>query len=165
MKCVIAVAFMLAVQAHAADKWAVVWTGSSHGPYPAGNPVAQPDLSKILAGNTAADMTMRMVVKPGLWGKRVRLRFSNVFGDKPLTLDGAFAGVHASAGALLPGTNSPIRFQGGKTSVTLQPGELLKVCADLQVVAYEYGAVDAPARVVQRIVAVRQRTGHPPLDS
>ncbi len=47
----------------------------------------------------------------------------------------------------------------------LQPGELLKVCADLQVVAYEYGAVDAPARVVQRIVAVRQRTGHPPLAS
>lgn len=125
MKRVIAIAFMLAMQALAADKWAVVWTGSSHGPYPAGNPVAQPDLSKILTGNTAENMTMRMVVKPGLWGKRVRIRFSNVFGDKPLTLDGAFAGVHASAGALLPGTNSPVRFHGGQTSVTLQPGELL----------------------------------------
>ena len=45
----------------------------------------------------------------------------------------------------------------------LQPGELLHVCTGLQVVAYECGVDDAPARVVQRIVAVRQRTGQPQL--
>lgn len=118
-------ALLLTVQAVAADKWTVVWTGSTHGPYPAGNPVAQPDLSKILPGNTAEDMTLRMIVKPGLWTKRMRIRFSNVFGNKPLTLDGAFAGVHGSAGTLLTGTNSPIRFNGGKTAVTIPPGELL----------------------------------------
>ncbi len=37
----------------------------------------------------------------------------------------------------------------------LQPGELLTACASLQVVAYENGFLDPPARFVQRIAAVR----------
>ena len=41
----------------------------------------------------------------------------------------------------------------------LQPGELLRTCAspDWRVVAYEDGFLDAPARFVQRIAAVRPR--------
>jgi len=38
----------------------------------------------------------------------------------------------------------------------LQPGELLKVCAGLRVVAYEDGYLDDPARFIQRIAAVRE---------
>jgi SAM-dependent methyltransferase len=38
----------------------------------------------------------------------------------------------------------------------LQPGELLRICADLRVVAYEDGTLSAPARYVQRIAAVRE---------
>lgn len=37
----------------------------------------------------------------------------------------------------------------------LQPGELLRVCAGLRVIAYEDGFLDEPARFVQRIAAVR----------
>lgn len=37
----------------------------------------------------------------------------------------------------------------------LQPGELLRVCAGLRIVAYEDGYQAAPERFVQRIVAVR----------
>ena len=37
----------------------------------------------------------------------------------------------------------------------LQPGELLQRCAGLTVVAYEDGFLDAPARFVQRVVALR----------
>jgi SAM-dependent methyltransferase len=37
----------------------------------------------------------------------------------------------------------------------LQPGELLKACEGLRIVAYEDGFVDAPDRFVQRIAAVR----------
>ncbi len=39
----------------------------------------------------------------------------------------------------------------------LQPGELLRACEVLHVVAYENGFLDSPARFVQRIVAVRKR--------
>ncbi|WP_046111779.1 class I SAM-dependent methyltransferase [Aquincola tertiaricarbonis] len=37
----------------------------------------------------------------------------------------------------------------------LRPGELLQACAGLRTVAYEDGFIDAPARFLQRIVAVR----------
>lgn len=37
----------------------------------------------------------------------------------------------------------------------LQPGELLRVCADLRVVAFEDGFCSPPERFVQRIAAVR----------
>jgi SAM-dependent methyltransferase len=38
----------------------------------------------------------------------------------------------------------------------LRPGELLEVCRGLRIVAFEDGFQDAPARFVQRIVAVRE---------
>lgn len=37
----------------------------------------------------------------------------------------------------------------------LQPGELLRACAALEVVAYEHGKLEDPPRVVQRIAARR----------
>ena len=40
----------------------------------------------------------------------------------------------------------------------LQPGELLRACSDLRIVAYEDGYLDAPERFVQRIAAVREVT-------
>ena len=45
----------------------------------------------------------------------------------------------------------------------LQPGELLRTCASLRVVAYEDGYLDTPERFVQRIAAVRDNpaTGAP----
>ena len=42
----------------------------------------------------------------------------------------------------------------------LRPGELLEVCKDLQVVAYESGQTGTPARIVQRIAA-RRHDGQP----
>ncbi|RJP72528.1 MAG: class I SAM-dependent methyltransferase [Comamonadaceae bacterium] len=43
----------------------------------------------------------------------------------------------------------------------LQPGELLRACEGLHVVAYEDGFCDRPERFVQRIAAVRKRPGTP----
>jgi len=37
----------------------------------------------------------------------------------------------------------------------LTPGELLQVCAGWNIVAYEHGLLGQPARVVQRIAAIR----------
>ena len=51
----------------------------------------------------------------------------------------------------------------------LQPGELLRACAGLRVIAYEDGFLDEPARFVQRIAAIRsqgdERIAHYPLTS
>ncbi|MDP3821832.1 MAG: class I SAM-dependent methyltransferase [Burkholderiales bacterium] len=43
----------------------------------------------------------------------------------------------------------------------LQPGELLRACAGLRIVAYEDGFLDEPARFVQRIAAARPVPSEP----
>jgi lysophospholipase L1-like esterase len=100
----------------------VSWVASTHGPYPSGNAVAQPDLQNVLPGATADDQTFRLIVKPDVFGRFARLHFSNAFGSQPVTFDGVYVGLHASAGSLIPGTNRPVSFTGGKQSVTLEPG-------------------------------------------
>ena len=47
----------------------------------------------------------------------------------------------------------------------LQPGELLTVCSDLRVVAYEDGFLYHPERYVQRVAAVRENATPQPADT
>src|SRR5262245_25995616 len=79
----------------AGEKWAATWAASPHGPYPSGNPSAQPDLSLALPANMARDQTFRMMVRPDLWGRAVRIRLTNVFGTAPITFDDVFVGLQA----------------------------------------------------------------------
>jgi SAM-dependent methyltransferase len=44
----------------------------------------------------------------------------------------------------------------------LQPGELLRACQPLRVVAYQDGFLAEPERFVQRVAAVRERAGAAP---
>ncbi len=101
-----------------------MWAGSAQGPYPVGNASAQPDLRLVFpsAETGARDQTFRLIVQPDLWGKSIRLRFSNAMGARPVTFDGAFAGLQWSAAAVVAGTNTPVHF-GGKPAVTIAPGE------------------------------------------
>ena len=38
----------------------------------------------------ARDQTFRLIVRPDMWGRQARMRFSNVFGTKPVTFDGVY---------------------------------------------------------------------------
>jgi len=107
----------------AAEGWVTSWAASVQGPYPVGNPSAQPDQTSLFpdAAEGARDQTMRLVLRPSIWGRRTRLRFSNAFGTRPLALDGVHAGLHHGGGTLVPGTNWPVLF-GGNASVTVPPG-------------------------------------------
>ncbi|HVW85563.1 MAG TPA: GDSL-type esterase/lipase family protein [Bryobacteraceae bacterium] len=109
---------------HGADSWVACWTASPHGPYPAGNAVAQPDLHAVFPGGGATDQTFRLIVRPDIPGQRIRLRFSNVFGSQPVTFDEVYAGIHATAGSLVPGSNRAVRFRDGKQSITIEPGKV-----------------------------------------
>jgi lysophospholipase L1-like esterase len=103
--------------------WSTVWTASAQGPYPAGNPSSQPDMSLAFPspGAGARDQSFRLILRPDLWGRRLRLRFSNAFGDRPLRLEDAFVGVQLSGSALIPGTNLRVGFGGGRGAV-VEPG-------------------------------------------
>ena len=114
---------LLASSPAAAEKWVTSWVGSVQGPYPVGNAVAQPDLRFAFPSQEtgAKDQTFRLVIKPELWGRTVRLRFSNAFGARAVTFDGAFVGLQSSGATLMPGSNKPVTFAAKKT-VTIPPG-------------------------------------------
>ena len=102
--------------------WKTSWAASMQGPYPVGNPSAQPDQRFAFPNPAANEQTMRLVVRPTLWGKQARLRFSNAFGTKPLTLDGVFVGLQMGGAAVVPMTNRGVRFSG-RDAVTIAPGD------------------------------------------
>jgi lysophospholipase L1-like esterase len=114
---------LLAPTAASAD-WVASWTASAHGPYPVGNPTAQPELKFALPApeQGARNQSFRMIVKPDAWGPQTRIRLSNAFGTKPVTFNDAHVGLQESGAAVLKGTSQPILF-GGQKSVTVPPGQ------------------------------------------
>ncbi len=120
LRLFVAVAMLIATPA-LAQRWVTSWAGSVQGPYPVGNPSAQPELKFAITDNAVHDQTFRMIVRPTVWGKRARVRFSNAYGKQPLTIDTAYIGLQTSGAAVMPGSNKPVTFKNKKT-VTIPPG-------------------------------------------
>ena len=118
--CCVSVAAMAADPTH----WVTSWAASVQGPYPVGNPSAQPNLALVFPTpeTGARDQSFRLIVKPELWGGKARFRFSNALGTQPVTFDGAFVGLQWSGSAVMPGTNRKFTFSG-KDAVTVAAGE------------------------------------------
>src|SRR5262245_58496731 len=119
----LAFGFQAAFAQNAPPTWKTSWVGAVQGPYPVGNPSAQPDQRFIFPSPAAGanDQTFRLIVRPSLWGSRMRLRLSNAFGTRPVTFDDVHVGLQLGAAAIVPGTNRVARFNG-QTSVTIAPG-------------------------------------------
>jgi lysophospholipase L1-like esterase len=131
--------------------WVAAWTASAQGPYPVGNPTAQPELKFAFPdpARGAVDQSFRLIVRPDIWGKQARIRLSNAFGTQPVTFASVYIALQNSGSALLPGTSRSITF-GGKKSVTLPPG------ADLlsDAVALPFAKNPADPMLVGRRLAV-----------
>ena len=69
-----------------------------------------------------AGRTVRQIVYPTLSGREARIRVSNVYGRAPLTLTDVVLARSAGGAATQPGTALRVTF-GGKSAITLQPGE------------------------------------------
>lgn len=85
----------------------------------------QPDLGfPFPNANTtgATDQTFRTIVKPDLWGKWMRFRFSNVFGTQPVTFSAVTVALQEYSGNIVRGTLTPVRFSG-KKAVTIPVGQ------------------------------------------
>jgi lysophospholipase L1-like esterase len=128
-------------RAQGSQKWVTSWTGAVQGPYPVGNPSAQPNLNAVFPtpADGARDQTFRLIIRPDIWGSRTRLRISNVFGTKPITFDGVFAGLRATGGTIVPNTNRPVLF-AGKPSVTVAAGQ--SVWSDAVALPFVRGPAD-----------------------
>ncbi len=86
----------------------------------------QPDLSfpfpNATTGATAINQTFRSIVKPDLWGDTIRIRFSNVFGNAPVTFRNVTVGLQEYSANVVEGTLTAVRF-GGSRSVTIPAGQ------------------------------------------
>ena len=70
----------------------------------------------------ANNQTLRMIVKPDIWGDVMRVRLSNTWGTGPVTFGRVTIGLQSFSGATVAGTNAPVTFAGSR-SVTLAAGE------------------------------------------
>lgn len=103
--------------------WTTAWIASVQGPYPSGNASLQPDLKQVFpsAETGARNQSFRLIIRPDVWGVRVRLRLSNALGTRPVTFDDVFVGLQSSGSAIIAGTNVPVMFGGGR-NITIPPG-------------------------------------------
>jgi len=92
-------------------RWVGTWAASPQLTEPANMP-PEPGL---------ADSTLRQVVHVSLGGKRLRVRFSNAYGTKPLTILSAHVARSAGGGAIEPEGGKPLTF-GGRSSMTIPTG-------------------------------------------
>lgn len=121
----LAVAFAataLPVHASPGDGWLGVWSAAMlRAPIPASRLMAVPQPAPPVA-----HQTVRLLARITADGDRVRIRLSNRFGTVPVRFDAASLGVQGSDGTsdVLSGRLQPLRF-GGRTGVTLAPGQVL----------------------------------------
>ncbi|MGC9970625.1 MAG: SGNH/GDSL hydrolase family protein [Bryobacteraceae bacterium] len=68
-----------------------------------------------------ADSTLRQIVHVSIGGKKMRVRFSNEFGDAALTIPSAHVALAGAGGAIRPESDKRLTFDG-QPSVTIPPG-------------------------------------------
>ncbi|ANP52747.1 lysophospholipase L1-like esterase [Streptomyces griseochromogenes] len=119
--CRIAAVLLAAVACQSAPARAVA---PPAGPTARGSGVVTWAASADRLGEGAADRGYRLVVHTSVAGSDLRVRLSNAFGDRPLTLDSVYAGLRSRGAALKPGTNRRLTFGGART-VTVPAGAVV----------------------------------------
>jgi lysophospholipase L1-like esterase len=110
---VVSVAFPAAAQQNGREHWVATWAAAPHA-----SGFALPGTQPL---REVENQTIRMVVPTSIGGRRVRVRFSNTYGTKPLTLTGVHIAVRKEKSAIVPGTDRALTF-GEKPSFTIPPG-------------------------------------------
>ena len=101
----------------AAQQWVTTWTASVQGPYPTGNPMAQPELRYAFdPGDGRARPDVPVDREARRLGPQTRMRLSNAFGTKPVTFDGVFVGLQQSGAAVVRARIGPSCSAARRTS-------------------------------------------------
>lgn len=108
--------------------WIGAWSAAPYGPYPLGpvsqdNPTSIPVPPLVLTNNQADDQSFRMILHPTIGGSEIRVRFSNLEGDRPLVINpvSIAQSLNVTGLVLTPGTATAVPFNGSAT-VTIAPG-------------------------------------------
>jgi lysophospholipase L1-like esterase len=113
-RIVYAVLVLAAFAAQAQEpQWVGTWGASPLPPSAAAGPFpATPSFN---------DQTVRQIVRLSVGGERVRLRLTNEYGTKPVTIGAARVALADGAAGLEPGTEQVVTF-GGRPSATIPAG-------------------------------------------
>jgi Lysophospholipase L1 and related esterases len=145
-----ALALFTTTLAFAADtpdrKWVASWVSAQQLVEPHNLPPA-PGL---------AGRTLRQIIQPSLAGNRLRLAFSNAYGEAPVRLTAVHVARSAGGSAIVSQTNAPLTFNGSP-SVTLLPGT--KMISDE--IAFTVTPFDNLAVSVHVEAVPQNLTGHP----
>src|SRR3954465_10477254 len=127
---VVVAALLVAARADAKDKntkWVASWITATQGTYAGVNPPALANLAFPFDAThppQANNQTMRIIVKPDVWGDTMRVRVSNVYGPPgtSVTFSQVAIGLQSFAGETVAGTNRTVTF-GGSPTVTVPAGQ------------------------------------------
>jgi len=99
--------------AEAPSRWVGAWASAQ----------LAPDAKNSLSPDDYRDSTLRQVVRLSLGGDKVRVRLSNAFGTRPLTIKGARVAVSAALDSprIVPATDRALTFSG-RGEVTIPAG-------------------------------------------
>ncbi|QNA87022.1 SGNH/GDSL hydrolase family protein [Sphingomonas sp. So64.6b] len=130
----------LAGPAAAADwaaDWVPAWTASPQ-PVWGGDFLLPADLPKSLEKRS-----VRQVVRIGIGGTAVRVRFSNAFGRSPVRIGAVHLARSAGGSAIRPDSGQALRFGGAREAVLLPGASLLSDPVAMSVAAAEDLAITA----------------------
>jgi len=99
-------------------RWLATWAPS---PF-AAPPKPPPD--SVDRVPTYVNRTVRQIMRTTLGGDRLRIRFTNEYGERPLVIGAAHVAIRDTGAAIRAGTDKAITFSG-RTSVTLRRGAVI----------------------------------------
>ena len=100
--------------------------------------------------------TLRQIIRPTLGGTRLRVIFSNEYGNAPLTIDSAHIAHSTGAGLIDPESDAQLLFNG-QPGITIQPGSIMYS----DVIDFEVEAFSDLAVSTYTISVPDNVTGHP----
>ncbi|WP_375421214.1 GDSL-type esterase/lipase family protein [uncultured Sphingomonas sp.] len=92
-----------------------------------------PEGENVLPADRAANVTLRQVVRLSAGGNRIRLRLSNAFGTRPLTIGAAHVALASAPGTAAIVGGERLTFAGGKSAVIPAGAEIYSDPATLAV--------------------------------
>jgi lysophospholipase L1-like esterase len=115
---VLSVIVTLPLGAQQPARWLATWAPS---PF-AAPPKPPPD--SVDRVPTYVDRTLRQIMRTTLGGNRLRIRFTNEYGEQPLVIGAAHVAIRDTGAAIRAGTDKAVTFYG-RTSVTLRRGAVV----------------------------------------
>jgi lysophospholipase L1-like esterase len=95
------------------EHWEATWMAAPQGSIP--HNLRQP------SDQTFNHRTVRMIVRTSIGGELLRVRFSNLFGTKPLVIGAAHIALHSKDAGIVRGSDRALTFSG-RSSITVPAG-------------------------------------------